>query len=247
MSYVIVGASAGLGRALAQRLAQNGHSLVIIAQDARDLDAMAADLSLRFGVRCAVLAGDLAEPEVMSKRLTAVLQDWVDLEGFLFASGWATDADDIELAPNQARRLLDVNLTSAIMLVEAVLPRLRAQRRGVIVGFGSIAASRGRSVNMVYAAAKRGLESYFESLRHALTSEGIRVQFYVIGFLDTNMSFDLQTPLPKASPERLADRVVGRLDREFGKSYFPAWWAPLCLALKVVPWSIMRRLQIRHK
>ncbi len=57
-----------------------------------------------------------------------------------------------------------------------------------MVGFGSIAAARGRSGNVVHASSKRALESYFESLRHAWAGQGPRVQFYILGYLDTSLA-----------------------------------------------------------
>src|SRR5438874_1782648 len=64
MKAVILGASAGVGRALAVRLASQQAELALIARDQRDLDAMAADFRLRFGATVHVLAADLAEPDV---------------------------------------------------------------------------------------------------------------------------------------------------------------------------------------
>jgi short-subunit dehydrogenase len=131
-------------------------------------------------------------------------------------------------------------------MIKLVLPYLIGEGRGVIVGFGSVAAARGRSYKMSYSAAKRALESYFESLRHALSEQDIRVQFYIAGFLDTNMAYGLRTPLPKADAGRLADKVVRQLGNDVGVRYFPAWWRPICAALRVAPWWLVQRLSLRH-
>jgi short-subunit dehydrogenase len=98
---------------------------------------------------------------------------------------------------------------------------------------------------MSYSAAKRALHSYFESLRHALSERGIRVQFYVAGFLDTNLAYGVRTPLPKADPRRLADEVVRQLGKDIGVRYFPAWWRPICAALRVAPWWVVWRWSAR--
>ena len=68
-------------------------------------------------------------------------------------------------------------------------------QHGVIVGFGSIAGARGRSRNIVYAAAKRGLQTYFESLRHGHLPSALRVQFHRLGFLRSNLTFGMKLPL----------------------------------------------------
>jgi short-subunit dehydrogenase len=246
MRYVIVGATAGLGRALAERLAADKHDLILIGRDQRDLDATAADLSFRFGIETKVVAGDVGQPETLFERLNALLAAWSPIEGLLLPIGAASDEDTIDLPQKQVHDIVNVNFLSVVAMIKLVLPYLIGERRGVIVGFGSVAAARGRSHNMSYSAAKRALQSYFESLRHAMRGRGIRVQFYVVGFLDTNLAYGARTPLPKADPRRLADKVVRQMGKDLGVRHFPAWWRPVCAALRVAPWWLMQRLSLRH-
>ena len=103
-----------------------------------------------------------------------------------------------------------------------------------MIGFGSITAARGRGRNFIYGAMKRALQSYFESLRLAARGTPVKIQFWVLGFLDSDAMKSEQTPLPKANPAHLADKVVGRLDRDTGVTYFPCWWRPLTLALRLM-------------
>jgi short-subunit dehydrogenase len=244
--YVIVGASAGLGRALADRLAQDKHDLVLIARDQRDLDAMAADLSLRSGAEARVLAADLGQPDAVSQRLNEIFAASPPIDGILFPIGSASDEDTIDLPQRQVYEIINANFLSIVAMIQLSLPYLTGNRRGVIVGFGSVAAARGRSHNVAYSAAKRALQSYFESLRHALSERDIRVQFYIPGFLDTNLAYAIRTPLPKAKAHRLADTVVRNLGKDVGVRYFPAWWRLLCSALRAAPWRLMGRLSLRH-
>jgi short-subunit dehydrogenase len=114
MRYVIVGASAGLGRALAERLAADEHDLVLIGRDQRDLDAIAADLSLRFGVETKVLAGDIGQTETLLERLNAVLTAWTPIEGILFPIGAANDEDTIDLPQKRIQDIVNVNFLSIV-------------------------------------------------------------------------------------------------------------------------------------
>jgi short-subunit dehydrogenase len=247
MRYVIVGASAGLGRALAERLAQDKHELLLIGRDQRDLHAIAADLSQRFGAETKVLAADVGQPDAVSEGLNAVLAGWTPIDGLLFPIGSASDEDTIDLPQKQVHEIVSTNFLSIVAVIKLLLPYLTGNGRGVIVGFGSVAAARGRSYNIGYSAAKRALQSYFESLRHSVSERGIRVQFYIPGFLDTNLAYGVRTPLPKAKAHRLADTVVRHLGKDVGVRYFPAWWRPLCVALKLTPWWLMRRLSLVHR
>jgi len=86
---------------------------------------------------------------------------------------------------------------------------------------------------------KRALDSYFESLRHALSGSNVIAQYYVLGYLDTNLAFAENTPLPRASPRRLAEVVFDRRQRDFGRTFYPRFWYPLCLLLRLLPCSFI--------
>ena len=136
-----------------------------------------------------------------------------------------------------------VNFLSVLSVVRSLLPRLLETRRGVIVGFGTVAAIRGRARNVAYAASKRALESYFESLRHFCEPYGITVVFYVLGYVDTNLSFGKALRLPRASVEKTADRACSELGLKRGKRYLPGWWFFVAWAVRHLPWPLFRRLR----
>jgi short-subunit dehydrogenase len=243
VTYVVVGASAGLGRALADRFAAAGHGLVLVASDARDLDAMASDLSLRHGVGVRTVAADLAAGDGYLDRVATAAEALGGPDGLLFPVGANATGDDGRLDAGSATRLMRVNFLAVAAAIAHFLPTLRRRPRSVIVGFGSVAATRGRGANVVYAASKRALESFFESLRHACAGGPVTVQFYVLGYLDTNLAFGVRTPLPKADPGRLSERVLRGLGRDVGVVYYPAFWRPVCALLRWVPWVLFRRLR----
>ncbi len=243
MSYLVLGASGGLGRALCYRFAAARHDLVIVSSDPRDLAAMKSDLELRFGVRVSAAAVDVAREPDTREKLRAAAASASPLRGLLFPIGSVHPADDGELDPASAERLLRVNFLSVVDTVALFLPSLRESGGGTIVGFGSIAAARGRGANAVYSASKRALESYFESLRHACADRGPIVQFYVVGYLDTSQSAGRTMLFPKASPERLANRVERERNRDIGCAFYPRYWRYVCLALRFSPWFIYKRMR----
>jgi hypothetical protein len=71
---------------------------------------------------------------------------------------------------------------------------------------------------------KQALLFYFESLRLAARSTPVNVQFWVLGFLDTDAMKNEQTPLPKGDPRKPAERFVDCLGRDTGITYFPRFW-----------------------
>jgi short-subunit dehydrogenase len=242
MITLIFGASAGIGRALARELAAAGHRLLLVARSARDLEAEAAHLRTTFDVVVDWLAIDASAPHEVVKALEPAA-DRLDVRNLLFPVGTANDGDDGLLALDKAVPIINANLTSVIAVIGIFLPRMMQANSGNIVGFGSVAAIRGRGANAIYAAAKRGLESYFESIRHRTAMSGVRVQFYRLGYVHTQLSYGRKMLFPIATPEAVAKRVARNLDRDIGRVHFPVFWAGIALLLRALPWVVYRRLQ----
>ena len=114
------------------------------------------------------------------------------------------------------------------------------KNKGVIVGFGSISSTIGRDVNTVYAASKRGLESLFESLAIMALPSKLKIQYYTIGYLDTNLSYGKKLLLPKGSVNKLAKIVYKNLKKSYKKIYYPSWWVLIFIIIKILPFSFIR-------
>jgi NAD(P)-dependent dehydrogenase (short-subunit alcohol dehydrogenase family) len=242
MTYLVVGGSSGLGRALAERFARAGHPLVLVSSDLRDTRALAADLKLRHQIPVIPVVLDLKTPLLGFADIDSALAALPPLAGLLLPAGMSRPDDHPGQSPDAFDALTNANYTALGRLIGHFLPRLRLAPSALIIGFGSVAATRGRTRNAAYSAAKRALQSYFESLRHALTDSNVRVQFYVLGYLDTNLSFGQRTPLPVAGPDQLADVVYRRRLLDFGAAYYPRFWYAVCAVLRALPWAVFRRL-----
>jgi short-subunit dehydrogenase len=241
MTYLIVGASAGIGRGLATSFAAAGHDLVLVASDERDLAALTADLQVRYGVRVGWVAADVGRDHTYLERIVATSAEMGGLDGLLLPVGTVTENDDCGFDPERARRLTSVNYGAVVAIVTRFLPELEARPRATVVGFGSVAAARGRRRNVAYAAAKRALGSFFESLRHACADSPVIVQLYVLGYVATTLTIGLQTRIPKGTPEGISQLVLRNIHRDVGTVYYPWFWRYLCLAVRHVPWRLFKR------
>lgn len=244
MTAVVVGASAGLGRALAEALAAAGHDLVVVSSDPRDLEALASDLQIRHGVRVVVVPLDLGGELSWLGHLREAAGELGGPDALLLPIGWTAAVDDVTLGADVAERLVRTNFLSVVAIVAELLPEMRKKARANIVGFGSVAGRRGRGTNVVYAASKRALQTYFEGLRHACAGTKVEVCFYLLGYLDTSLAFGRRTLLPRADPSRLAARVVHDMGRRGGVVYYPPAWRLVCAVLPLVPFFLFKRLKI---
>ena len=240
MTYIIVGGSSGLGRALAERFAAAGNELVLVSRDIRDTDPLAKHLAIKYDVKVSPVALDLDSSPLPLEVIDAVLESHVPLKGLLMPAGLNEDQDVIGLSEEKLLSLSRINYLSPCQLLNHYLPRLE-NNDGVIAGFGSIATARGRSRNAAYAAAKSALESYFESLAHYTANRTLSCQFYILGYMDTNLAFSQSLLFPLASPERVADVVYKRRFMT-GRWFLPRPWFILYRVLQFLPWTIFKRL-----
>jgi short-subunit dehydrogenase len=243
VNLIVVGASAGLGRALADRLASKGHNLLLVASSSADLEALSADLQIRNRVKVDKAAVRLGCDQESVQKVLESVQAFGNIDGVFFPIGYSRDDDDGTLPAQEIERIAASNLGAIMALCSAILPDMLKQRQGFLVFFGSVAAERGRSSNIVYAAAKRGLQSFAESMRHRCAPHGVTVQYYQLGYLNTAQTFGKKLPFPAAEPEQAAAFIVDRIGRDFGQCYFPWFWRYICLALRMTPWSIFKKLK----
>lgn len=242
MTWIIIGASAGVGRALATALAERGEALLLVASDKRDLSPLAADLEIAWGGHVRALEADATDPSRLAEAVSEAVAD-KEIDGLLFPIGAITADDNLTIGSSEAEQIIKINLLAVVAVVARLLPRLWAQGKGVIVGFSSVAAIRGRSTNVVYSASKRALESYFESLRHGCASYGVTVVLYSLGYIDTNLSFGRALLAPTASPRSIARRVSRRFAGLQGKRYLPRSWRLIAFIIRMLPWCIFRRMR----
>ena len=242
MTFIIIGASAGLGRSLAEKFASEKHDLILISSDSRDLIPLKSDLEIRFKVRIVPLEISFKQIPLDYDQIIDSLRNLSPLEGILFPIGHLSSNDVPGLDADTVIETFNINLISICLTVNYFLNSLK-ERKSVIMGFGSVAAIRGRTRNATYAASKRGLESFFESLRHSLQNSNVIVQFYVLGYLDTSLSFNHKTMFFKrADVTELSEIVYENRFKDFGTTVYPKEWKLVKLLLPFIPWKIFKKI-----
>ena len=163
-----------------------------------------------------------------------------EIQGILFPVGMMESKDEILNDMSVSNSLIQANMGAAAYFLSKVFPIFMEKNKGVIVGFGSVSSTIGRDVNTIYSASKRGLESLFESLAISSLSSKLKIQFYTIGYLDTNLSYGKKLLLPKGSTKKLAKIVYKNLNKKYRKVYYPSWWSVIAIIIKILPFSLIR-------
>lgn len=243
MNCVVVGASAGLGRALAEELAGRGNNLLLTASSEDDLKALATHLRIKYDTQVDYLPLDFSQTESSAHSLYERAAKLGEIDTVLFPIGLSRDDDTGSLDPAASLSLLNVNLASSIAVSSLFLADFLKRNKGSLVYFGSVAAERGRGSNIVYAAAKRGLNSYVESLRHLTGSSKLNIKLYQVGFMETSLTVGKKLAFPAVKPAELAAYVVNNLNSGAAKVFYPGFWALVCLILNLVPWPIYKKMK----
>ena len=240
MKFIILGASSGLGRELAYSLAEKNNNLVIISRDERDLKAIKEDLEIKFKINVEYFELDLSSFQKMQNFFNNNPNIIDEIEGILMPVGMILENDEIINNLENINSIIQANLGSIIYFVSKFLPTFIKKNKGVIVAFGSISAMFGREKNVVYSSAKRALESFFESLVISTFSKKIKIQFYIVGYLNTNLSYGKETLLPKGSAKELANIVCNNFNKENKKIYYPYWWIYINILFKITPYYFLK-------
>lgn len=243
--YLIVGASSGVGRAIAEEFAYQGHNLFLVSRSERDICAIASDLNLRYGVAVNHCELDLCsfQPD-FSKIFEQIDLAGKEFKGVLIPAGFVIDGDDLAIEVSDINQLFQANCISIIKLITGILTKIKGSSGQIsVVGFGSIASVRGRGGNMIYSTSKAATRFYFEALRHACVDIDVIVQYYILGYMNTNLAFAFNVMLPKGDPKKIAAKVYRDLEKDFGVRFFPGYWLVLSLIIKIFPWRLYRRLK----
>lgn len=244
MRIVLLGATKGMGRSLARRLAARGDRLALLGRQAAELELAARDLEARGAAAGSISYGvcDLEAPETFGAALDSAIAALGGIDAVVVTAALFAPQAELERDAALRRRLLEVNFVRTIEFCEAARERLLAQGGGTICVFGSVAGDRGRTPVVLYGATKAGLSAYLEGLDHRFYAQGLRVVTVKPGFVRTSMTAGLPEPPFAGEPDAVAARVVRALDRATPVVYAPPIWALVMFVVRHLPRAILRRV-----
>lgn len=244
MKVIVLGASKGIGRAVARALAERGEQLFLLGRDTEDLEQSARDLEQRAGgkIRVEVAACDLEDThsfEPALRKAEAALSgfDVVVVTAALFGTQEQLE-QDIALT----ERLLCVNFANTIVFCEHVRKHLLARGGGTLCVVSSVAGERGRKPVVLYGASKAGLSAYLEGLDHKFRAQGLRTVCIKPGFVKTSMTSGLKPPPFAGEPGQVAADIVAAIDAGKPVVYTPRIWGLVMFVIRLLPRFVMRKL-----
>lgn len=240
---LIIGASSGMGAALARRLVHEGYQLALIARRQALLKSLCEELNRISGETRALPyvhnVGDYAEvPDLLQR----IVSDLGGLDLVVYAAGVNSPPDLNEYNFDLDRQMLEINLIGAFAWLDPIAGMFQSAKCGQIVGLSSVAGDRGRVGNPGYNASKAGLTTYLEALRNRLTRHGINVLTVKPGFVQTDMLKAAQKVMFPVTAEKAADDIWKAMRARKQQIYVPWFWSWIMLAIRNIPSVIFRRL-----
>jgi short-subunit dehydrogenase len=242
---IIIGASDGIGAALARRLAREGYTLALVARRQEKLETVCNDINKTFQEqRALVYVHDVAEDEKAPALLRRIVADLGGLDLVVFVAGVNYPPGGIDTYNfENDRKMVQVNLIGAMAWLTPAAEMFQSAKGGQIVGIGSVAGDRGRVGNPGYNTSKAGLATYLEALRNRLTRHGVNVLTVKPGFVQTEMVRAAQGPTPfMISAEKAAEDIWNAMRKRKQNIYTPWIWRWIMLAIRHTPSFIFRRL-----
>ncbi len=171
---IITGASSGIGRALAERLAALHCKLIVNARRAERLTQLAAEVQ-ELGGQAVTVAGDVTDPDTQQQIIQASVSHYDGIDVLINNAGIGAIGPFAEASGERLRRVMEVNFFAATELTRAAIPVIANGRDPLIVNIGSVLGHRAVPLKSEYCASKFALHGWSDALRTELTESGIDV------------------------------------------------------------------------
>ncbi|MEQ1914071.1 MAG: SDR family NAD(P)-dependent oxidoreductase [Sideroxydans sp.] len=230
----LIGASSGIGAALARELRERGAKLALSARNAEALQLLAAD-----DVSSLVLPFDITQAAGALLARDEILAKWGGIDLVLVVAGTYQKmrAEDFDLTA--AKQLVETNLNGTLNCLAAVLPTLLAQGKGGIGIVASVAGLSGLPQALIYGPTKAALINLCESLYLDLHARGIAVYLINPGFVATPLTAKNDFTMPALiSAETAAHEIVRGIERGEFHIHFPRRFTNWLRVLRLLPYRL---------
>jgi short-subunit dehydrogenase len=242
---VILGATSAMARALTDEFAKAGHPVVLAARDQEEAESIAADVRTRYSVDATALPFKAEEFDEHEAFVAQCVEAGAGaLDGIVLCYGFMDGQANAQAHFAVARQMIDVNLTSAVSVLEKFAEYFEERGDGFIAAISSVAGDRGRQSNYIYGASKAGLSTYLGGLRNRLYHRGVHVATIKPGFVDTKMTFGLPNLFLVETPQRAAKAMHRAITKRGNTVYVPWFWRFIMLIIRHVPEWQFKKMQM---
>ncbi len=244
---IVVGASSGIGAAIAKELVGRGWRVAALARrgaELAELERACSEAARTSGGALVTRVHDVARTEEVPGLFEDLVRALGGLELLVYAAGIMPKIGEQEYDTRKDLEILAVNTGGCIAWCNPAADLFRTQRKGTIVGISSIAGDRGRKGNPVYCTSKAAMNTYLEALRNRLGEFGVHVCTIRPGYVDTAMVKGVPELFWLISAEDAARRILRAAFSRANVRYVAFRWMWVGLVLRLIPSFLFRRMTI---
>ena len=236
----IIGASEGIGRALALELnKESGNTLILSARNAERLE----ELSSNFTIKPLLVPIDVSNKESVLNGWNKIKNQSTEIDTVIYCAGYYKPMPSESMEIDEVEKMIDINLTGAMRTLNLVIPQLIKQKSGHIVLIGSVAGYRGLPNSIGYGSSKAGIIHLAENLKCDLSGYGIKVQVINPGFVKTRLTDLNKFHMPSIiTPEQAAIFITKNMKSNCFESRFPFVFANVLRLVSMLPYRLYFRL-----
>ncbi len=207
---LVTGGSRGIGRAIAERLAADGHQVAINYTANKEAAEAAVEAITAAGGTAIAVQGDVGDPEAVAELFEAVTERLGPVEILVNNAGITRDGLILRMGIEDWDDVIETNLRSVYLATKTALRAMLRAKWGRIISISSVSGIAGNPGQANYAASKAGIIGFTKSVAREVGSRGITVNAVAPGFIETDMTEALGEEITTAAAERIA---LGRLGR----------------------------------
>ncbi len=208
---LVTGASQGIGRQVASRLASQGARVVVAARSLDKLEALAQEIAEEGG-EAFPLALDVGQPALVAERIEPLVKELGDVQILVNNAGITRDGLLARMSLEQWEEVLRVNLTGAYAVTRQLIRGMIRQRWGRIVMVSSVVGLMGNAGQANYAASKAGMIGFAKSLAREIGGRNITVNVVAPGYVETEMTSELGDKVRDQLEKSIVLRRLGKVE-----------------------------------
>ena len=261
---IIVGASSGIGEALARQVAREGCQVALVARREFELARIVDDINRAKGSESTPRAQttvptpntqhptpsllarayvhDAREYACVPALFQQITHDLGGLDLIIYAAGVMPLIEENEYAFDKDLLTIEVNVLGAIAWLNEAAQRFERAQAGTIVGISSVAGDRGRKGYPAYGASKTALNTYLEALRNRIGRYGVSVVTIKPGPVDTPMTKEVTKKPLLISADAAATAILAAARAGKHTAYVPWKWQPIMFIIRNIPSAIFKKL-----
>ena len=244
MDVAIIGASSGIGRAVANIYAENKHNVICSSRDENELDSLVSDLRIRYDIKAYAVAVDLTNNLSIKKFIKRSYELFKTIDCCIVTAAVVDSVDKPYYDEEELINTTNANYTGIALTLNEISRRMAGGDSGVTMCLSSVAGDRGRQSNFIYGASKSALITYLQGLRMKMYKHNVHVITVLPGYIDTIMAYGRIRNSLAVSPQYAARKIYKLVKSKRNIVYIlPVWWLIMKI-IKLVPESIFKRLSL---